>query len=54
MKTVTEKVITFNVVAALRGHTGCIYALDRGLSGNTIFTGGSDQFIAQWNLETFE
>ena len=54
MYTAQDKNIAINVVAALKGHTGCIYALDRGLSGNTVFTGGSDLFIAQWNLETLQ
>ncbi|MEO6630109.1 MAG: hypothetical protein ABIN13_00265, partial [Mucilaginibacter sp.] len=54
METIQQKNIAINVVGALKGHTGCIYALDHGLSGNTIFTGGSDQFIAQWNLETLQ
>jgi WD40 repeat protein len=54
METIQEKNITIKVVAALKGHTGCIYALDRGLSANTVFTGGSDLFIAQWNLETLQ
>lgn len=53
METVEEKGIGFKLIAALKGHTGCIYALDRGLSGHTVFTGGSDRFIAHWDLESF-
>ena len=41
-------------IAALSGHTGCIYAMDRGISKHTVFTGGSDKFIALWNLKTLQ
>ena len=33
-------------IAALEGHTGCIYAMDQGISTHTVFTGGGDKFIA--------
>tara|TARA_B100000767_G_C19764995_1_gene537086 strand:+ start:656 stop:1573 length:918 start_codon:yes stop_codon:yes gene_type:complete len=41
-------------IAALAGHNGCIYALEQGLSEHTVFTGGSDKFIALWNLKTLK
>ena len=41
-------------IAALTGHSGCIYALDQGVSEHTVFTGGSDKFIALWNLKTLQ
>tara|TARA_B110000114_G_C15023600_1_gene369941 strand:+ start:244 stop:1158 length:915 start_codon:yes stop_codon:yes gene_type:complete len=39
-------------IATLAGHSGCIYAMDAGISESTIFTGGSDLIIALWNLDT--
>ena len=41
-------------IAALAGHNGCLYALEQGLSEHTVFTGGSDKFIALWNLKTLK
>ena len=41
-------------IAALEGHTGCIYAMDQGISTHTVFTGGGDKFIALWNLKTLQ
>ena len=41
-------------IATLTGHSGCVYAMDRGFSEHTIFTGGSDRYIALWNLETLK
>ena len=41
-------------IASLKGHSGCVYAMDKGFSENTVFTGGSDRFIALWNLETLQ
>ena len=41
-------------IATLKGHSGCVYAMDRGFSEHTIFTGGSDRYIALWNLETLK
>jgi len=54
MEVINEKKLEIKIIGALKGHTGCIYAVDRGLYSNTIFTGGSDNFIAQWNLETLQ
>lgn len=39
------------MIGLLKGHTGCIYAMDQGLYTNTVFTGGSDNFIVQWDLK---
>ena len=41
-------------IATLAGHSGCIYAMDKGISESTIFTGGSDLIIALWNLDTLQ
>lgn len=41
-------------IATLTGHSGCVYAMDKGISENTVFTAGSDMFIALWNLETLQ
>lgn len=41
-------------IATLSGHSGCVYAMDKGISKNTVFTAGSDMFIALWNLETLQ
>lgn len=54
METIGEKKLKIRVIGELKGHTGCIYAVDKGLYANTIFTGGSDNFIAQWNLDNLQ
>ena len=41
-------------IATLNGHIGSAYALDKGISENTIFSGSSDKFVALWNLKTLE
>lgn len=41
-------------IATLTGHTGSVYALDKGVSESLIFSGSSDKFITQWNLETMQ
>ena len=41
-------------IATLKGHSGAVYALDKGTSEHTIFSGCSDKFVALWNLETFQ
>jgi WD40 repeat protein len=41
-------------IATLTGHSGCVYAMDKGFSEKTVFTAGSDRFIALWNLETLQ
>jgi WD40 repeat protein len=41
-------------IATLTGHSGCVYAMDKGFSEKTVFTGGSDRFIALWNLKTLQ
>ncbi|MFB0904720.1 MAG: WD40 repeat domain-containing protein [Nonlabens sp.] len=52
MKTIKEMSMDVKHIATLTGHSGCIYAMDKGMSEQTVFTGGSDRFIALWNLET--
>jgi WD40 repeat protein len=54
METISSKKLEAKIIGTLGGHTGCIYAVDQGLAANTIFTGGSDNFIAQWDLDTLE
>lgn len=54
MEIISEKKLEVKTIGALSGHSGCIYAADRGVYANTIFTGGSDNFIAQWNLDTLQ
>jgi WD40 repeat protein len=40
-------------IATLTGHSGSVYALDKGTSEYTFFSGSSDKFVALWNLKTF-
>ncbi|HVW13895.1 MAG TPA: hypothetical protein VHB54_08740 [Mucilaginibacter sp.] len=54
MEAIAEKKLEVKTIGELKGHTGCIYAVDQGLYPNTVFTGGSDNFIAQWNLDTLQ
>jgi WD40 repeat protein len=54
METISGKKLAAEIIGTLKGHTGCIYAVDKGLAANMIFTGGSDNFIAQWDLHTLE
>ena len=54
METMKELSIDVKHIATLTGHSGCIYAMDKGFSEKTIFTGGSDRYIALWNLETLQ
>lgn len=39
---------------SLTGHSGSIYALDKGVSEHTFFTGSGDKHVALWNLQTLE
>lgn len=52
MEVIKEIKIDIKNIAVLSGHSGCVYAMDKGLSESTVFTGGSDKFIVLWNLET--
>jgi len=54
METTKEMNINIKHMATLAGHGGCVYAIDKGISEQTVFTGGSDKFIALWNLETLQ
>jgi WD40 repeat protein len=36
------------------GHSGSVYALENGLEENLFFSGSSDRFVTQWNVNTFE
>jgi WD40 repeat protein len=54
METMKEPSIDVKHIATLTGHSGCVYAMDTGFSEHTIFTGGSDRYIALWNLETLQ
>jgi WD40 repeat protein len=54
METTKNLSVDINYIATLTGHSGCVYAMDKGTSEHTIFTAGSDMFIALWNLETLQ
>jgi WD40 repeat protein len=54
METIKKINIDIKHIATLTGHSGCVYAMDKGISEHTVFTSGSDMFIALWNLETLE
>ncbi|SHL08102.1 WD40 repeat domain-containing protein [Flavobacterium xanthum] len=54
METIKKINIGIKHIATLTGHSGCVYAMDKGISDNTVFTAGSDMFIALWNLETLQ
>jgi WD40 repeat protein len=54
METIKKINIDIKHIATLTGHSGCVYAMDKGISENTVFTAGSDMFIALWNLETLQ
>lgn len=41
-------------LSELSGHNGAIYCLGAGRKTFTLFSGGADGFIAEWNLQTFE
>jgi WD40 repeat protein len=41
-------------LSELSGHTGPVYCLHRGRTAQTVFSGGADGFVAEWNLATFE
>lgn len=41
-------------VATLKGHNGSVYTLDKGTAEPLFFSGSSDRFIAQWNLEIMQ
>ncbi len=41
-------------IATLNGHSGSVYALDKGISEHTFFSGSSDKFVGLWNLKTFQ
>ena len=41
-------------IAELKGHNGAIYAIDKGLTEQFIFSGSGDKLIAEWNLKTYE
>lgn len=36
------------------GHSGSVYALENGLEENLFFSGSSDRFVTQWNVNTLE
>ena len=54
METIKKINIDIKHIATLTGHSGCVYAMDKGISEHTVFTSGSDMFIALWNLETLQ
>jgi len=54
METIKEINIDVKHIGTLTGHSGCVYAMDKGISEHTVFTGGGDKVIALWNLETLQ
>jgi WD40 repeat protein len=54
MEIIKKLSIDIKHIATLNGHSGCVYAIDKGTTEHTVFTGGSDKFIALWNLETLQ
>jgi WD repeat-containing protein 61 len=40
------------VIHRMVGHAGPIYCLAKGLNPNTVLSGSSDRFVAEWNLQT--
>ena len=54
METIKKINIDVKHIATLAGHSGCVYAIDKGISEHSVFTGSSDMFIALWNLETLQ
>jgi WD40 repeat protein len=54
MEKTNKAAIDVTHIATLTGHSGCVYAMDKGFSEKTVFTAGSDRFIALWNLETLQ
>ena len=41
-------------IATLTGHRDPIYALDKGITEQLIFSVSGDKVIAQWNLKIFQ
>jgi len=54
MKRLEEMSINIKHIATLSGHSGCVYAMDKGISEYTVFTAGSDMIVALWNLKTLQ
>lgn len=46
--------VTIHKITTFTGHNGSVYAMAKGLSEHTFFTGSSDRFVAMWNLETLQ
>jgi WD40 repeat protein len=40
------------VIHRMIGHAGPIYCLAKGLNPNTVLSGSSDRFVAEWDLQT--
>jgi WD40 repeat protein len=41
-------------IGKLTGHAAPVYALEKGRLPHTIFSGGGDNIVAEWNLKTME
>lgn len=46
--------IHVNKIGTLTGHSGAVYALEKGVNSSHFFSGSSDKFLALWNLETLQ
>lgn len=54
MEAIKKPKLEVKHLATLSGHSGCIYTMSQGATENIVFSGGSDKFIASWNLETLQ
>ncbi len=46
--------ISVKKIGTLTGHSGAVYALEKGATPSYFFSGSSDKFLALWNLETLQ
>ncbi|MEO8148287.1 MAG: WD40 repeat domain-containing protein [Bacteroidia bacterium] len=44
----------FEKLIQLKGHTGSVYALEKGIAPHLFFSGGGDHLVVQWNLQTLD
>ena len=38
----------------LKGHSGAIYSLSKGLTTNGVFSASGDKMLAHWDLDSFQ
>ncbi len=44
----------YSKLIQLKGHTGSVYALEKGMEPNLFFSGSGDHLVVQWNLQTVD